>query len=1476
MAYIPIPRNPYIVGNPIQSASMFYGRNEDFLYIRDKLSQETKGLIVTLAGERRSGKTSILFQIMNGRLGEEFVPFFIDMQAMAAVESDAQFLARMDQAMRPQIDPAIPIRDYQSQHWQQFESLIADIKASKPGCKLIFLLDEYELIENKIEKHLISEELITFLANLMENHGVYFLFTGSNKLEERTTNYWKVLFSKSQYRKITFLKHNDCLDLISKPLEGYVNYSEEQLDKIWRLAAGQPFYTQIFCQNMVDRLQIEKRNDVLEEDIDAVISDIVDNPMPQMIYFWQELEPSHKLAMSLLAEVLQRKEDWADSHRLIQAVKDHKLDLDIAAKDLHTAMEELYHRDILSKKGNDYQFRVDIFRFWVKQEQNIWKLLREIKIEKPASKGSGKLKLALAAAVIVIIAGAGFFWQSTREQAEFGSSKDKTATRLYKEGSRYLEDGNYTLALKNADAALKADSLFFKAAMLRAETLKAMNRPDRALEAYGTAEGLYGVLTSRLGKEYQLWPDSTKAVASGSAWFIRDGLLCYDGYSTRIAMDIQLMRPTQHQDTELLLAHPGKKKVLKIPHAQYLDSKKHIAWCYDTRTQQVSAWNVIKGKKIWSYQTAKNEPGDRYFVGARSLTQKAGKLLVFYNRCGLYVLDPKSGKELAKRLYPKGELRMVSYRDKSRHLLVFTEKDALVLRDTDLKKIGNPLPKWNNAGFWITLGDFIVAVSFSPSNQLIYSYDASALRLNQGFSLDESLNITMRASELVFTRSDSLFIYSAKTNTLKHIALPGGAIIQSFTGASNFNIQMDHFCALSEKDLYVIDTQGRIKHTIPLTALGEEGNPAQPQMLDIDQGRNRLVYTYTSKGEESDEGQSLAVFDLKTQAQLFNIRIGGSYNAIFATRRLYTLVRVTQDYDGRNQIVKYSGLLMDPKSYRIMPLEDLGLLQSEKATVNLVRGNKLYTLRKYPPSEERSLQSIHENMVLLQEASGKQDEVFTTFRRMLPYLRRINNLNWSQTVARAVIAKAPLDLGFYASKLRDTDSNFGSIQATLEQAMNIRPNRSISTLKLNDREFWDNHGDELITFQYDPSYTTVQYFKLEGGKRVPLFKASRNVPAVSVGDWMHVYHKQGEQARLHICEPGKPLRSQDLPFQATTRSVVNWLDENTLYYITQQQAKQGFDYTLGSLALNGAAPQVLKSWSSPLSLNGSLAYQGKIGIVMTDSLAVVRYIPTAESKVAIPPLARIITANGNPVSSSQALDPSQSPGARITYSYKGSTATVDLDQMQLYTSLFADLAECKVFWLDPASKSMSEAQPFGYINPGIADLTAYSDSFTWEGRYLKLTISGVKYSAQQLIDVLTGNVTWIRGEADNLGINNQIDMHWQIPNRLWVWNGPQDTNQIAFEQLELSQNGTMRSGWQSTLPWRNAYIMNETPTHLIAWSDRKVDEADFSEALLYLNKQSGQPERQVTCFNGNTIIIFHHRAPLIYDKKLGFYDPVAL
>ncbi len=375
--------NPYIVGNPIRTKEMFFGRQSDFEFVRAKLAGGQSGQVIVFAGERRSGKTSILFQILGGALGEQFVPVLMDMQAMT-VDSEAEFLEKMASGIDESLVEAGYSLSPESLDFhignptRIFERFMAQVMEALGDKSLLLLFDEYELIETKMDDGVLRPDIITFFASQLEAHPrLSFIFTGSRHLEGRNAEYWSILIGKSLYRRISFLSESDALRLITEPVEGVVVYPRGIPERMVRLSAGQPFYTQVMCQNMMDRLNEVERDRVRQEDVDAVAQELADNPLPQMIYFWSELEREQQGALSLLGEALQDPNGYASAQTLLNFVQEQKLGLEFQLSDLERALNDLFANEVLERERAgegqyEYRFRADLFRLWVRQAHSVW------------------------------------------------------------------------------------------------------------------------------------------------------------------------------------------------------------------------------------------------------------------------------------------------------------------------------------------------------------------------------------------------------------------------------------------------------------------------------------------------------------------------------------------------------------------------------------------------------------------------------------------------------------------------------------------------------------------------------------------------------------------------------------------------------------------------------------------------------------------------------------------------------------------------------------------------------------------------------------------------------------------------------------------------------------------------------------------------------------------------------------------------
>jgi len=420
----PIYPNPYIVGNPIRSREMFFGRLDEFHFIARALDDGRKAALIVLFGERRSGKSSILYQIQNGQLGATFLPIFVDMQIMAGIANEAEFFSRLitdtGKALRkeaPELTSHI-LRPDDSNPAEGFRQFLWALKEHFPGRAPLLLIDEYEILENKITEGCLSRNVLTFFGGLLESEQVSFVFTGSKKLESHNAELWgSELLQKATSRKISFLTRDDTTRLVTQPLENKVTFAPEVLEQIYALTAGQPFYTQLICQNLVYHLNEIKKYSVAPADLEKVVEGILENPPPQLIFNWGEHSAEHKLTLALLAEFSQKPGRYLSTASIRHRIKQSKLDIVLNEAKLKTWLTDLCKDEYLLQQDYRFSFRLDLFRRWIRHDHNIWQVKKEIgqeeldricEREKEKKEKKKKIiivleRIALAFAVAVVI-----------------------------------------------------------------------------------------------------------------------------------------------------------------------------------------------------------------------------------------------------------------------------------------------------------------------------------------------------------------------------------------------------------------------------------------------------------------------------------------------------------------------------------------------------------------------------------------------------------------------------------------------------------------------------------------------------------------------------------------------------------------------------------------------------------------------------------------------------------------------------------------------------------------------------------------------------------------------------------------------------------------------------------------------------------------------------------------------------------------
>jgi hypothetical protein len=260
-------KNPYIAGVPIKDKEMFFGRQDVFDSLKQKFKDEPAKTNIFLLGGRRIGKTSALYQIKGGALGDRFIPVFIDLQAIGDMDTYG-FFGFITQELRKTLEgKGIKMKEYtfdsaKESYTATFTQVLDDVSNLINDKQIILMFDETEIIEERIREGKFDSSIHSYFESIIQHkEKVSCIFTASpgvlNKKEADTP-----LFRAANYLKITFLEEEYAVELIKNPVEGFVLYNDEVIERILRVTGCHPFYIQHICYEIVNILNKEKRKEV--------------------------------------------------------------------------------------------------------------------------------------------------------------------------------------------------------------------------------------------------------------------------------------------------------------------------------------------------------------------------------------------------------------------------------------------------------------------------------------------------------------------------------------------------------------------------------------------------------------------------------------------------------------------------------------------------------------------------------------------------------------------------------------------------------------------------------------------------------------------------------------------------------------------------------------------------------------------------------------------------------------------------------------------------------------------------------------------------------------------------------------------------------------------------------------------------------------------------------------------------------------
>jgi type I restriction enzyme M protein len=274
--------SPYVCGDPVKTdrRDMFFGRSVELDQIHRLIA--TSGNSVLLEGNRRAGKSSILYQLegldgVPGWLGvycslqgadgakEGGIPTatvfrHVTYEVAQSIRKltgsvtlpdgsvlDSQHRLGISRALQNVISNESPSHDFRV----CLELFVEELRAK--NLSLLLMLDEFDKLQEGIESKVTLPEVLENFRYLLQSiPGFCAILTGSRRMQQMREEHWSALYGLGTRIGVTAISESAASSLITEPVKGRLKFTKESIEMAKHLTACQPYLLQCLCNRVFD------------------------------------------------------------------------------------------------------------------------------------------------------------------------------------------------------------------------------------------------------------------------------------------------------------------------------------------------------------------------------------------------------------------------------------------------------------------------------------------------------------------------------------------------------------------------------------------------------------------------------------------------------------------------------------------------------------------------------------------------------------------------------------------------------------------------------------------------------------------------------------------------------------------------------------------------------------------------------------------------------------------------------------------------------------------------------------------------------------------------------------------------------------------------------------------------------------------------------------------------------------------------
>lgn len=277
--------SPYGI-NPVKRPERLYGRAGTLSALHYAAMARTSHFVW---GQKRIGKTSLL-QVLNATLEQsgDAVCVLLRMGELASLHEGQIARLIASRLAKKVAKSEIPEEAEFGAGLGRLVPFIDDLVNEYPEHRFVVIIDEFDDLDPSLYTGERGKQFIKALRSVSEA-GLTFFFVGSERMDEIFARHQSDLNKWINERLDRIASRDDCRALIADPLSESIEFSAEAIDFIIDYAAGNPFYMNTFCYQLMLRCLKEYRTYIDVNDAYAVRQQLLSSVGPaNFAHFWED------------------------------------------------------------------------------------------------------------------------------------------------------------------------------------------------------------------------------------------------------------------------------------------------------------------------------------------------------------------------------------------------------------------------------------------------------------------------------------------------------------------------------------------------------------------------------------------------------------------------------------------------------------------------------------------------------------------------------------------------------------------------------------------------------------------------------------------------------------------------------------------------------------------------------------------------------------------------------------------------------------------------------------------------------------------------------------------------------------------------------------------------------------------------------------------------------------------------------------